>query len=350
MRGPVTTLFESELREQPAALARLLGAGRGTVEVIADKLRARGVRFGVLAARGSSDNAARYGQYLLGIRNRLVVALATPSLFTHYQAAPSLEGALVIGISQSGQSPDIVEVLREARRQQAATLAITNEPQSPLASAAEFVFPLLAGPERAVAATKTYTTQILALAMLSAALRGEEEPWQELGMVPELVARAIEANASCVPLAQRFREHTRLVVVGRGYNLSTALEITLKVKETSGVMADGYASADFLHGPRAILARSIPLLAVAPGQRRFDDLEGVIRLARELEAPIVAISERPEILEAAEVALPLPAGTPEWLSPIVAVAPGQLWALGLSLARGMDPDAPPGLSKVTQTR
>lgn len=344
------TLFETELREQPVALARLLTVGRATAEAIAEKVRGDGPRFAVLAARGSSDNAARYGQYLLGIQNRLVASLATPSLFTHYYAAPSLEGALVIGISQSGQSPDIVEVVREARRQEAVTLAITNDPQSPLASAAGLVLPLLAGPERAVAATKTYTTQIMALAMLSAALRGDEGAWDELRMVPELVAQAIDRNASCVPLAQRFREHTRLVVVGRGYNLSTALEITLKVKETSGVMADGYSSADFLHGPMAILARSIPVLAVAPGQRSFDDLDGVMRLAREREAPLVAISDRPEILEAAEVALPLPAGTPEWLSPIVAVVPGQLWALGLSLARGMDPDAPPGLSKVTQTR
>jgi len=345
----VTTLFETDLREQPAILDRLLSQGRGTSEALAERIRRQAPRFAVFAARGSSDNAARYAQYLLGIQNRLVVALATPSLFTQYQAAPSLADALVIGISQSGQSPDIVAVVREARQQGATSLAITNDTESPLATTAELVFPLLAGPERAVAASKTYTAQLTALAMLSAALRGEEERWSELRRVPELVARAIELNAQSVSLAAGFRDHTRLLVVGRGYNLSTVFEITLKVKETSGVLADGYSSADFLHGPKAILDRTLPVFAVAPGPRVFDDLDGVVRLATENGAPLVVLSERRELLDVAQVALPLPSGTPEWLSPIVAVVPGQLWALGLSLARGMQPDAPRGLSKVTQT-
>ena len=306
------------------------------------------MRFAVLAARGSSDNAARYGQYVLGIRNRLVAALATPSLFTQYQAAPSLAEALVIGISQSGQSPDIVAVVREGRRQGAVTLAITNAPDSPLASAADAVFPLFAGAERAVAATKTYTAQVAALAMLSAALDPGTEAWDELRCLPDLVARAIEQNARAVGLAEPFRDHPGLVVVGRGYNLSTALEVTLKVKETSAVMALGYSSADFLHGPKALLDRGLPVLAVAPG-RVFEDLDRVLDLAREAGAPLIAISDREDVLRAAQVALPLPAGTPEWLSPVVAVVPGQLWALGLSLARGTNPDAPPGLAKVTHT-
>lgn len=345
----MTTLFETELREQPEALARLLREGRGVAENVAEKVRARGAGFAVLAARGSSDNAARYGQYLLGIQNQLVASLATPSLFTHYQATPALAGSLVIGISQSGRSPDVAAVVSEARRQGAATLAITNDPQSPLASAAELVFPLLAGSERAVAATKTYTTQILALAMLSASLRREEGLWEELRRVPELVARSIDLNEGSLAAAGRFRGHDRMVVLGRGYNFSTALEITLKIKETSGVMADGYSSADFLHGPAAILAAGIPLLVVAP-ERTFEDLDAVVRMAQSKKAPLVAISDRRELLDSADVALPVPAGVPEWLSPIVAVAPGQLWALGLSLARGMSPDAPPGLSKVTETR
>ena len=344
----MTTLFEMELREQPATLERLLTLGRAKAEALAERIRSCQPAFVVIAARGSSDNAARYGQYLLGIQNRLLTSLATPSLFTQYHAAPSLTGALVIGISQSGQSPDIVEVIREARRQGAPTLAITNDEQSPLAAAAELVFPLLAGAERSVAATKTYTAQALALAMLSAALRAEDALWAELGALPNLVAQAIDMNAPRLELADRFSACTRLIVVGRGYNLSTALEITLKIKETSGIMADGYSSADFFHGPKAILDRSLPVLAVAPG-RIFDDLDGVVRLTRDEGAPLIAISDRREILEAADVALPLPSGTPEWLSPIAAVVPGQLWALGLSLARGTNPDAPPGLSKVTQT-
>jgi glutamine---fructose-6-phosphate transaminase (isomerizing) len=345
----VTTLFESELREQPTVLARLLREGRGPAEAIAARIRERKVRFAVLAARGSSDNAARYGQYVFGVHNGLLAALATPSVFTHYGARPSLADALVIGISQSGQSPDIVEVLHEGRRQGAFTLALTNEPGSPLALAAEAVFPLLAGQERAVAATKTYTAQVLAVAMISAALTGEERPWLDLAGVPDLAQAAIDRNLPVADTVGGLREHSRLVVVGRGYNLSTAFEVTLKVKETTGVMADGYSSADFLHGPKAILDRHLPVLAVAPGPRVFDDLDGLVRLTCDNGAPLVVISDRSELLEQADVALPLPA-MPEWLSPIVAVVPGQIFALGLSLARGMQPDTPPGLSKVTHTR
>lgn len=345
----MTTWFERELREQPAVLERLLAEGRASAEAIGAQLRARAPRFAVLAARGTSDNAARYGQYLLGIQNGLVAALAAPSLFTQYGATPSLAGALVIGISQSGQSPDVVAVLEEARRQGAATLAITNEAGSPLATAAELVFPLRAGPEKAVAATKTYTAQLMALAMLSAGLRAEERLWDDLARLPELVARTIELNPDLAARAEGYRGHDRLVVVGRGYNLSTAFEIALKVKETSAIMAEGYSSADFLHGPMAILERGLPVLVVAPGPRAFPDLEAVLRLTAQT-ASLLAISDRPETLQAAEVAMPLPPGTPEWLAPLVAVVPGQLWALGLCLARGMQPDAPRRLSKVTLTR
>jgi glucosamine--fructose-6-phosphate aminotransferase (isomerizing) len=344
------TIFESEVAEQPACLSQLLSAGRASAEVAAETIRKRRPRFALLAARGSSDNAARYAQYLLGIQNQLVAALATPSLFTQYQAEPSLADALVIGISQSGRSPDVVEVVRAGARAGAVTLAITNETGSPLAAAADQLLALSVGTERAVAATKTYTAQVTALAMLSAALRGEPSLWKELARLPALVGEAIALATPALAHAAELRQHDRLVVLGRGYNFSTALEVTLKVKETSGVMADGYSSADFQHGPKAILGAGLPVLAVAPGPRVFQDLDDVISLVVDKGAPLVAISERAEILSQASVALPLPAGIPEWLSPVVAVVPGQLWALGLSLARGGNPDAPPGLTKVTETR
>jgi glucosamine--fructose-6-phosphate aminotransferase (isomerizing) len=272
----MTTLYETELREQPEVLSRLLGSARERCEAIAAAIRGYGPRYALIAARGSSDNAARYGQYLLGIQNGLVAALATPSVFTHYRATPSLAGALAIGISQSGQSPDIVTVIREARRQGAATLAITNAPDSPLAAAAEHVFPLLAGEERAVAATKTYGAQLMALAMLSTALR--DGAWSELAALPEQVARTLEANARCAEQAKRFAGNDRLIVLGRGYNFSTALEVTLKIKETSGIMADGYSSADFLHGPKALADRALPVLSIGPA-RGFDDLDAAVAFA-----------------------------------------------------------------------
>ena len=347
----VSGFFESELREQPEALARLLDEGREGAALIAERIRLHGPRFAVLAARGSSDNAARYGQYVLGVRNGLVAALATPSVFSRYGARPALRDALVVGISQSGRSPDIVAVIEEGRRQGAITLALTNDPRSPLAEAAELVLPLRAGEERAVAATKTYTAQLMAIAMLSAAFEADESAWRELGEVPAQVETTIALAQEGVGSAARFAERARLVVLGRGYHLCTAFEIALKVKETCGVMADPYSSADFLHGPVALLEPGLPIMVVAAAAAPFDDeTDALAALARERNAPLIAVSDAPRLLAAAQVALPLPAGMPEWLSPIAAVVPGQMWAQALAQARGRSVDAPPGLNKVTLTR
>jgi glucosamine--fructose-6-phosphate aminotransferase (isomerizing) len=346
----MSSQFETEIREQPAALARLLEEGRPRAEAIAEAVRAYQPRFVMVAARGSSDNAARYGQYLFGVRNRLAVGLAAPSLFTQYDAAPSLQGALVIGISQSGQSPDIVEVLRQARGQSALTIAITNDPAAPLAEAAEHHLPLLAGRERAVAATKTYTTQLLALAMLSTALTGEKDGWEEIATLEARTRQTLALNGSLSSEAGLFSGISRLVVVGRGFNLSTAFEIALKIKETSYVMAEPYSSADFQHGPVAILDESLPLLLVAPSGGASSDIDLLADRVRRTGAPLIVLSDRPERRAATQAALSLPEGMPEWLSPIPAIVAGQLFALALALARGLDPDAPRGLSKVTLTR
>ena len=343
--------YQTDLLEQPAALARLLAEGRLAAEAFAARVRRRRPAFAVLAARGTSDNAARYGQYVLGVRNGLVAALATPSVFTRYHATPQLAEALVLGISQSGQSPDIVAVVAEGRRQGAVTAAITNDPGSPLARAAEVVIPIRAGRERAVAATKTYTAELMAFAMLSAALGDDPGAWRELEAVPGLAARAIELNLDRVEAAGRFRRPSRLVVLGRGFNLSTAFEIALKVKETSAVMADPYSAADFLHGPVALLGRGLPVMVVAPASAPFGDLDdAVLALAKERRCRVIAVSDAPGVLGRAAVALPLPAGAPEWLSPLLAVLPGQLWAQALATARGLDVDAPRALTKVTLTR
>ena len=341
---------ETEIAEQPGALARLLKEGRPAAEETAARVRAYGPRYVVIAARGSSDNAARYAQYLFGAHNRLAVCLATPSLFTFYDAAPSLAGALVIGVSQSGQSPDIVAVVESGRKQGALTLAITNRPGSPLAAAAEHTLLLLAGEERAVAATKTYTTQLCALAMMSAALEGSEARWAELRAVPGLVERAIAGNAGVDGKVDRYRYADHFAVVGRGFNYSTAFEVALKMKETSYLVAEPYSPADLLHGPVAMIDRGFPVLLVAPSGRVLSD---VAQLASQLEqrsAELLAISDDAGVLGRARVGLPLPAGMPEWVSPMVAVVPGQMFAVALARARGLDPDQPRGLRKVTETR
>ena len=340
---------EREIREQPEVLERLLREGRGRAQEIAGRIRERAPRYVVIAARGSSDNAARYAQYLFGAHNRLPVCLATPSLYTVYGAGPSLVGALVVGVSQSGRSPDIVAVLEAGRRDGALTVAITNEPDSPLAQAAEHVLPLGAGPERAVAATKTYTASLGALAMLSAALEASEARREELTRLPAALAAALEANGALDDAVARYRYAEQFVVVGRGFNYSTAFEVALKMKETSYLIAEPYSPADLLHGPVAMIDRGFPALVIAPSGRVLSDLAALMGTLAERHAELVAISDEASILARARVGLRLPSGVPEWLSPLVAVLPGQLFAVALARARGLDPDSPRGLSKVTET-
>jgi len=304
----------------------------------------------VIAARGSSDNAARYGQYLFGAINRLPVALATPSLFTLYNTPPRLKEALVLGISQSGQSPDIVSVLAEGRRQGALTVALTNDPNSPLASVAEQVIRLNADQEQSLAATKTYTASLLALAMLSASLAEDEERFQAIEALPDAVARVLAAAPAVIRAAERYRFMEACVVIGRGYNYATAFEIALKLKELTYVLAEPYSSADFRHGPVALVEHGFPVFAIVPEGRVMAEGLALLRQLREREAELVVISDQAEVLALAQTPLPLPAGVPEWLSPIVAVVPGQLFALALTQAKGFDPDHPRGLRKVTLTR
>jgi glucosamine--fructose-6-phosphate aminotransferase (isomerizing) len=346
-----TTLFEQEIREQPAALARQLSAGRAEVDAAAAAITAFGPHSVMIAARGTSDNAARYAQYVLGAHNQLAVALAAPSLFTLYGAPPKLAGSLVVGISQSGQSPDIVAVVEEGRRQGALTLAITNDPSSPLARTAAHVIALQAGAECAVAATKTYTTELMALAMLSAALEGSaaQSRWDELAALPAHVDAMLALQPAVEPAASRCRYAERFVVLGRGFNYCTAFEIALKIKETSYVIAEPYSAADFKHGPAAMLELGFPIVLVAP-RGKVSDAGAVLDLLQQRQAEVIAISNDRDVLARAHTALAIPDAVPEWLSPLVAVVPGQWLALALALTRGSNPDAPRGLSKVTHTR
>jgi len=346
----VSSQLLQEIDEQPGALAALLAERRDQVRAAAAQIRAFDPEWVVIAARGTSDNAARYAQYLLGAHNRLGVALAVPSLFTLYGTPPRLGRALTIGISQSGQSPDVVSVLEEARRQGGATLAITNDPASPLAAAADTCLLLSAGTERSIAATKTYTNQLLLIAMLSAALEGDDERLAALETVPAAVDAALSACRGLDEIALHFMNAMRFVVLGRGFNYCTAFEIALKMKETSYVLAEPYSPADLLHGPVAMIEYGFPVVLVAPSGRASDDVDGVLDVLRGRGARTIAFSDRDDVLRRVTAGIQLPAGVPEWLSPIVTVVPGQLWARSLAIAKGLDPDRPRGLSKVTLTR
>jgi glucosamine--fructose-6-phosphate aminotransferase (isomerizing) len=340
--------LKSEIFEQPIVLERLLRTQMKPAREIARSIRERDIHWVLIAARGSSDHAAWYAKYLWGSRNGLPVALAAPSLYTLYQTPPTLRGALVVGISQSGQSPDIVSVLADARRQGALTLAITNDLSSPLAAEAEMVLDVCSGPERAIAATKTYTTQLLSIALLSVALTREEGGTIE--RVPELVQTVLALDGAIEQAAQRYRYMTQCVVLGRGFNYATAAEWSLKLKELTRVVAEPYSSADFQHGPVAILTRGFPVLAVVPDGPVFEDVLALLRpLVEERGVELVAVSNHPRALALAHTPLGLPPELPEWLSPLVGIVPAQLFCYHLACAMGRDPEAPPGLSKVTKT-
>jgi len=342
--------LKKEILEQPQVLRRMVESERASIEKMAGVIRSRAPHFIMLVARGTSDNAARYGKYLFGKANGLPVALATPSLFTIYESPPRLGEALVIGISQSGESPDIVTVVEEGRRQGALTLAITNNPQSPIAEAAEHVLGLSAGEERSVAATKTYTASLLALAMLSAALGEDSGRFEAIEAAPHLVSEVTASASNFIQASERYRYMKECVVIGRGYNYATAFEIALKLKELTYVLADPYSSADFKHGPMALVEHGFPVIAVVPEGRMAAELLSFLRELHERDAELVVISSLEEALALARTPLPIPADIPEWLSPLVAVVPGQIFALALTMAKGFDVDQPRGLHKVTRTR
>jgi glucosamine--fructose-6-phosphate aminotransferase (isomerizing) len=341
---------EAELREQPDALERFLAAESAHATEIVRGLIREDIRYLLIVSRGSSSNVARYMQYLFGTVNRLPVAFATPSLYTVYDAPPELGPAAAIGISQSGASPDVVAVLAEARRQGGPTLAITNDPHSPLAETADWVLPLHAGEERAVAATKTYLNSIAAVALLSSAAVDDERRLRELHAIPAAVAEQIERSLAAAGGLARYREVESGSVIARGVNYGTAFEIALKIRELSGAAFEAFSSADLLHGPIAALKSGRPAIVIAPSGRTLESLRGAVQKVRERGCELIAISDDPEFVMEADTAFPLVPETSEWLSPLLTVIPGQVAAVTLATLRGADVDSPAGLTKITLTR
>jgi glucosamine--fructose-6-phosphate aminotransferase (isomerizing) len=325
------SILSQEIAEQPAVIERLL-ATLDLAPLVA-ALR-EPPRFAVIAARGSSDNVARYAQHVLGRLCGIPVALATPSLHTLYGTPPRLDRALVIGISQSGASPDVTAVVADGAAQGQETVAITNDPGSPMAQAAHHVIELGTGEERSVAATKTYTASLAAVAALAAALAGDRRLGEELRAVPQQVAAQLEQPADAD------LDWERCAVIGRGANYATAFEAALKVKELTGIAAEPYSPPDLLHGPVAVLGPAHGLLAFAPPGPAAPGVLEAVEEARRRGAPA--------IVAAPDGDLPL-VPMPEWLSPLGAVIPAQRLAAALAERRGIEVDRPFGLRKITRT-
>ncbi len=343
------TFLYQEIHEQPQVLRDLLSREAQAIKDLAGVINHQDISHVIIAARGTSDNVGRYAKYLLGAANGLSVGLAAPSLFTIYNQKPRFKNALVMGISQSGQSPDIVAVLEEARHQGAMTVAITNDLHSPLAEKAVYTINMNAGSEKSVAATKTYTASLMAVAMLSTALARSYQKWDELDSLPEAVSHTLQQDAAALEAATRWRFVDRCVVIGRGFNYATAFELALKLKELTYIVAEPYSPADLLHGPFAIVERDFPVLLIAPHGAMLPNINQLLKELHQAGADSLIISDDTATLALGDARLQLPRSVPEWLSPITAIIAGQLFALRLTAMKKLNIDQPRGLHKVTRT-
>ncbi|HEY7846745.1 MAG TPA: SIS domain-containing protein [Candidatus Limnocylindria bacterium] len=354
------TRMRREIGQIPAVVGRILAAAPHDLREIATALRHARPRFAVIAARGTSDHAANYAQYLMEIHLGLPTGLAKPSVTTIYQRPLRWKGGLLLAISQSGQSPDIVAVTAAARAAGAQTVAITNHPDSPLGDAAEHVLPCRAGRELAVPATKTYVAQLAVIAALVEAIKPSSDLAHGLAGLPELLRATLRtterwlagddgARSAPGPAAVRaFARANRALVIARGYNLATALELALKFKETVGLFAEAYSTADFAHGPVVLTRPRVPVLAIRPD----GPMGGLVDEALQqtgARGGVPVVIGGPEAASTPG-ALVLSFDLPEALTPIVYAVPGQLLVEAVARRRGISPDAPPGLGKVTRTR
>lgn len=345
--GPAGRQMAAEIAEQPDMLARQLRDGRGAIREVAERIRGTAPRFVVMAARGTSDHAALYAKYLVETRLGLPCGLASPSTLTGYAARPDFNDVLWLAISQSGGSPDLIESTQAASRAGALTLAVTNDPTSALAAAADLHIDIAAGPELSVAATKTYTAQLQALWLWVASWRGDDVG--AAAAVPDALTEVL-GDGQVTELAERYRRTQTLVTTGRGFSYPTAREAALKLMETCYLSAHAFSGADLLHGPFAMIDDDRPVLVVAPEGVGGELLRPVLARLRESSGDTCVVGSPALGREyGARTVIALPAGLDESLSPIVQIAPLQRLALEMAISRGLDPDQPRGLSKVTRT-
>jgi glutamine---fructose-6-phosphate transaminase (isomerizing) len=340
--------LRAEIDEQPEVVQRLLDRQLQPVREVARSIQQRDPAAVVLVARGSSDNAAVYGRYLLEVCNRRLTSLAAPSGLTLYGRGPRLDRTVVIGVSQSGQGEDVIAYVREARAQGAATVALVNDEASPLAETAEWVLACLAGPELSIPATKTVIAQMTLLAMLSSVL---EDGIAALMGLPEALHLALQQREAAARLAKSLAATTVGSVIGRGFAFPPALEIALKLKETSYTRAEPFSAADFLHGPMALVEPGYSALVLDVGGRSSEaavDLAQTIQQRGGQPALLRAGDASPPRADLPNLSLAVSVGEP--YAPIVVLVLGQLFAVEFALARGLDPARPRGLHKVTSTR
>lgn len=342
--------MQREILEEPGTAEEILREEEGKIRALADVLRQRDTSCIVLAARGTSDHAAQLGKYLFEYLTGIPVSLAAPSLYTLYDAKMRLERTLVIGISQSGESADVNEVVKRSREFGALTVGVTNNEGSTLARTAEHPIFCRAGVEKSVAATKTYIGQLMALYMLSIAWAGKDDMFEELRRVPGHIGKVLSIEESVREMVPRYRYMQECTVIGRGFNYSTALEAALKLKETCYVHAQPYSAADLMHGPIAAVDEGFPVFLVAPPGAPLASMTELARDLRGRRAETIVLSSDPGILDTATVPLEVPVELDELFTPLVYIVPMQLFSYHLAVTMGHNPDKPRTLNKVTITR
>ena len=342
------SLMLQEIGEQPDALEKTIAEEREKIRRVADSVIKKDVDLIVVVARGSSDNAALFGRYLLEITTGIPVSLSAPSVHTLYKAKLNLRRALVIGVSQSGEGEDINRVLENARAGGAFTIGITNEPESSMVKLVDETLLMRGGHERSVAATKTFTGQMMLFYMLAGALSRDRNSI-DYERIPEFTARALEQKPAIVELVQRYVFMENCVVVGRGLAYANAYEFALKLMETCYVVAERFSSADFLHGPVAMIERHFPVFLFAPPGVMLAGTKDLIGRLSELKADTLAITSDLDAASSCSRSIIMPREIDEFLAPIPYIIPAQLFAGLLAEAKGLDPDQPRSLSKVTRT-
>ncbi len=343
------TLMEKEIMETPSVLRRFVSGQWADLIKTAQAVQKFKPRFVVLVARGTSDNACTYARYLIEKDWKIPVSLAAPGVTTLYHSKIDYRGGLIIGVSQSGQGPDVCDVVQSARKQGALTIGLTNNKKSRLAQEAQYTLDLSCGPEKSVAATKTYTSELLALYGLVEAVVKGRKIRAELMALPRLVEQGCKLSQAIWSYSYRFLHLSSCVVVGRGFHYGLAQESALKLKECAQVMAHAYSTADFHHGPKTLAGKDFPVILLAPPG---PTLKGTLELLAELnerQAFVVAFSSVPQVLKKASVPILTPGGS-DILNPIAVAPMIQTLALTVAMAKGLNPDQPPYLKKVTQTK
>ncbi|MHB8061700.1 MAG: SIS domain-containing protein [Ruminiclostridium sp.] len=345
------TQMWQEILEQPIVLERCKNSNKEVIESAVKYIKKQNIDSVVIAARGTSDHAGVYAKYIIEYALEIPVVLAAPSIFTIYRKKLKLKNSLVIGISQSGKAADVLEVLKSANNSGAMTISITNDTLSPLATEAMFHLYCDAGIEKSVAATKTFSAQLYLIAQLVAEWSGNEDMKKELSLIPQNISHIFETSSEYIKnKAERYLYMNECFVLTRGINYPIALEAALKIQETSYVRAKAYAVSDFHHGPFAMVDKDMPVFVYAPNGPALNDIVEMIKKLKECQAEIIVISNNKEVLEMGNCSFEIPETSNDIISPFYNVVIAQMFACQLALIKGLNPDCPRGLNKVTITK